>query len=97
MEDSRLCAFSWKIVIPEANPKVAAEIFFVLLQESLSQDYHATYWQKRYSLRQEIPEFLAPSAEIILTTGKYLNAIRECGHAIQVLFLFLKLKVLCLF
>lgn len=54
-----------------------------LEKESLSQDYHATYWQKRYSLRQEIPEFLASSAEIILTTGKYLNAIRECGQCIQ--------------
>ncbi|KAG0591209.1 hypothetical protein KC19_1G158300 [Ceratodon purpureus] len=54
-----------------------------LEKESLSQDYHATYWQKRYSLRKEIPEFLASSAEIILTTGKYLNAIRECGQCIQ--------------
>lgn len=55
-----------------------------MIQESLSQDYNATYWQKRYSLRPEIPEFLASSAEIILTTGKYLNAIRECGQCIQV-------------
>jgi gamma-tubulin complex component 2 len=54
-----------------------------LTKESLSEDYHATYWRKRYSLRQDIPEFLASSAEIILTTGKYLNAIRECGQCIQ--------------
>lgn len=54
-----------------------------LEKESLSQDYHATYWQKRYSLRKDVPEFLASSAEIILTTGKYLNAIRECGQCIQ--------------
>jgi hypothetical protein len=55
-----------------------------MLQESLSQDYHATYWQQRYSLRRDIPGFLASSAETILTTGKYLNAVRECGHSIQV-------------
>lgn len=56
----------------------------LLFQESLSQDYYATYWQQRYSLRQEIPGFLASYAETILTTGKYLNAIRECGHIVQV-------------
>lgn len=55
-----------------------------LQKESLSQDYYATYWQQRYSLRQEIPGFLASYAETILTTGKYLNAIRECGHIVQV-------------
>ncbi|KAH9541682.1 hypothetical protein CY35_14G078000 [Sphagnum magellanicum] len=57
-----------------------------LQKESLSQDYHATYWQQRYSLRRDIPGFLASSAETILTTGKYLNAVRECGHSIQIPF-----------
>ena len=53
-------------------------------QESLSQDYNATYWQKRYSLKHELPGFLLSAAETILTTGKYLNAMRECGHSVQV-------------
>ncbi|XP_024392107.1 gamma-tubulin complex component 2 isoform X3 [Physcomitrium patens] len=54
-----------------------------LEKESLSQDYYATFWLKRYSLRKDIPEFLSSHAEIILTTGKYLNAIRECGQCLQ--------------
>ncbi|KAG6545232.1 hypothetical protein Mapa_013344 [Marchantia paleacea] len=54
-----------------------------LQKESLSQDYHATYWHQRYSLRQDIPGFLSGSAETILTAGKYLNAVRECGHSIK--------------
>lgn len=56
-------------------------------QESLSQDYYATYWQQRYSLRQEIPGFITSYAKTILTTGKYLNAMRECGHIVQVFIL----------
>ncbi|OAE24597.1 hypothetical protein AXG93_1603s1080 [Marchantia polymorpha subsp. ruderalis] len=57
-----------------------------LQKESLSQDYHATYWHQRYSLRQDIPGFLSGSAETILTAGKYLNAVRECGHSIKIQF-----------
>lgn len=55
------------------------------LQESLTQDYDALYWRQRYSLKDDIPSFLANSAETILTTGKYLNVMRECGHSVQVL------------
>ncbi|CAH9051446.1 unnamed protein product [Cuscuta europaea] len=55
-----------------------------LLKESLTQDYDAKYWQQRYSLKGDIPSFLANAAETILTTGKYLNVMRECGHSTQV-------------
>lgn len=55
-----------------------------LRKESLSQDYDAKYWKQRYSLKDDIPSFLANSAGTILTTGKYLNVMRECGHNIQV-------------
>eukprot|EP00249_Psilotum_nudum_P020681 c27807_g1_i1 orf=331-1980(+) len=57
-----------------------------LQKESLTQDYNATYWQQRYSLKQDLPGFLASSAETILTTGKYLNVMRECGHSIKIPF-----------
>ncbi|XP_073151359.1 gamma-tubulin complex component 2-like isoform X1 [Henckelia pumila] len=53
-------------------------------KESLTLDYDAKYWQQRYSLKDDIPSFLANAAETILTTGKYLNVMRECGHNIQV-------------
>ncbi|KAK9055043.1 hypothetical protein SSX86_026123 [Deinandra increscens subsp. villosa] len=55
-----------------------------LQKESLTQDYDATYWRQRYSLKDDIPSFLANSTETILTTGKYLNVMRECGHTVQV-------------
>lgn len=55
-----------------------------LQKESLTADYDTQYWQQRYSLKDDIPSFLANAAETILTTGKYLNVMRECGHNIQV-------------
>ncbi|XP_073098474.1 gamma-tubulin complex component 2 isoform X1 [Elaeis guineensis] len=55
-----------------------------LLKESLTQDYNAKYWQQRYSLKEGIPSFLTSVAGTILTTGKYLNVMRECGHNVQV-------------
>uniref|UniRef100_A0A7N0ZTG9 Gamma-tubulin complex component n=1 Tax=Kalanchoe fedtschenkoi TaxID=63787 RepID=A0A7N0ZTG9_KALFE len=55
-----------------------------LHKESLTQDYDAKYWKQRYSLKDGIPSFLSNSAGIILTTGKYLNVMRECGHNVQV-------------
>ncbi|XP_010492695.1 PREDICTED: gamma-tubulin complex component 2-like [Camelina sativa] len=55
-----------------------------LKKESLSQDSTAKYWSQRYSLKDTIPGFLANIAATILTTGKYLNVMRECGHNVQV-------------
>ncbi|KAH7841449.1 hypothetical protein Vadar_030015 [Vaccinium darrowii] len=55
-----------------------------LPKESLSQDYDAKYWQQRYSLKDDIPSVLENAAGMILTTGKYLNVMRECGHSVQV-------------
>ncbi|MED6112203.1 Gamma-tubulin complex component 2 [Stylosanthes scabra] len=54
-----------------------------LQKESLTQDYDAKYWGQRYSLKDGIPSFLANIAQTILTTGKYLNVMRECGHNVQ--------------
>ncbi|CAK7325974.1 unnamed protein product [Dovyalis caffra] len=55
-----------------------------LQKESLTQDYDAKYWRQRYSLKEGVPSFLANIAGTILTTGKYLNVMRECGHNVQV-------------
>ena len=57
-----------------------------LQKESLTQDYNAKYWQQCYSLKPGVPSFLTNVAEAILTTGKYLNVLRECGHHVQVPF-----------
>lgn len=61
----------------------------LILQESLTQDYDAKYWRQRYSLKDGIPSFLANIAGTILTTGKYLNVMRECGHHVQVFIIFI--------
>ncbi|XP_058108196.1 gamma-tubulin complex component 2-like isoform X7 [Magnolia sinica] len=56
----------------------------LLQKESLTQDYDAKFWQQRYSLKDGIPSFLTSAAGTILTTGKYLNVMRECGRNVQV-------------
>ncbi|CAM8888605.1 unnamed protein product [Rhodiola kirilowii] len=65
------------------------EEFFIaenktIQKESLTQDYDAKFWKQRYSLKDGIPSFLSNAAGTILTTGKYLNVMRECGHNVQV-------------
>ena len=65
-------------------------------QEDLRQDYNTKYWDQRYTIRLKagagkdvtvfnnplVPWFLRGTADKILTTGKYLNVIRECGRGI---------------
>jgi gamma-tubulin complex component 2 len=42
------------------------------------------YWRKRYSCRREqFPVFLEKVSEKVLTTGKFLNVVRECGRPID--------------
>lgn len=56
----------------------------IIVQESLTWDYDAKYWNQRYSLKDGVPSFLSNISGKILTTGKYLNVMRECGHNVQV-------------
>lgn len=52
-------------------------------KENVRTDFNDTYWDERYTVRQEkLPTFLATLSERVLTTGKYLNVIRECGRNI---------------
>lgn len=52
-------------------------------REEVPEDYSSDYWEKRYTIRfDSVPEFLEKYAEIILSTGKYLNVIRQCGKRI---------------
>ena len=44
-----------------------------------------SYWDSRFSLRHaQLPVFLQQTADRVLTTGKYLNVIRECGRDVSV-------------
>ncbi|XP_027696304.1 gamma-tubulin complex component 2 isoform X2 [Vombatus ursinus] len=52
-----------------------------LQKEKIQEDYNDKYWDQRYTVVQpQIPSFLQKMADKILSTGKYLNVVRECGH-----------------
>ncbi|KAF2755663.1 hypothetical protein EJ05DRAFT_494061 [Pseudovirgaria hyperparasitica] len=49
-------------------------------RERLDQDYTDEYWEKRYTLRDNlIPPQLETVKDKVLLAGKYLNVVRECG------------------
>lgn len=49
-------------------------------REGLEQDYTDEYWEKRYTLRQDlVPPQLDSVKDKVLLAGKYLNVVRECG------------------
>lgn len=59
---------------------------------STTHDLQSAYWRDRYSLRWSspqfegdgrMPNFLEEHEEMIMTTGKYLSALRECGKPVQ--------------
>lgn len=55
-----------------------------LQKEHLQQDYTNSYWEQRYTLNEvQVPVFLASVATKVLTTGKYLNVLRESGLSIH--------------
>uniref|UniRef100_H3AUY2 Gamma-tubulin complex component n=1 Tax=Latimeria chalumnae TaxID=7897 RepID=H3AUY2_LATCH len=52
-----------------------------LQKEKIQEDYNDKYWDQRYTIVQhQIPSFLQKVAGKILSTGKYLNVVRECGR-----------------
>ncbi|KAI9092455.1 Spc98 family-domain-containing protein [Phlyctochytrium arcticum] len=53
-------------------------------KEQLADDYNDVYWAKRYTIREyQVPAFLEPYQKKVLTAGKYLNVIRECGTEVN--------------
>src|SRR5690606_35720891 len=49
-------------------------------REKLDQDYTDEYWEKRYTIRDNlVPPQLEPVRDKVLLAGKYLNVVRECG------------------
>ena len=50
-------------------------------RDDLVTDFNCQYWQRRFYLAPaQVPAFLEPHAEMILTTGKSLHVVRECGR-----------------
>ncbi|KAJ3261965.1 Gamma-tubulin complex component 2 [Boothiomyces macroporosus] len=55
-----------------------------LSKEILKEDFNDLYWEQRYTLDMDnVPIFLQPYKEKILTAGKYLNVLRECNQNIK--------------
>lgn len=53
-------------------------------KELLHEKYNDAYWECRYTVSQEnIPSFFEHITEKILSTGKYLNVVRECGQEVD--------------
>ena len=51
------------------------------MRDELVTDFNCQYWQRRFYLApQQVPAFLEQHAEMILTTGKSLHVVRECGR-----------------
>lgn len=48
-------------------------------RERLAADYTDDYWERRYTLRDDIPPQLENVQHKVLLAGKYLNVVRECG------------------
>ncbi|KAF2715951.1 hypothetical protein K431DRAFT_308181 [Polychaeton citri CBS 116435] len=49
-------------------------------REGLERDYTDEYWEKRYTIRQDlVPPQLSSLQDKVLLAGKYLNVVRECG------------------
>lgn len=49
-------------------------------RERLDQDYTDEYWEKRYTVRDNlVPPQLESVKDRVLLAGKYLNVVRECG------------------
>lgn len=49
-------------------------------REGLEQDYTDEYWEKRYTIRNDVvPPQLESVKDKVLLAGKYLNVVRECG------------------
>lgn len=48
-------------------------------RERLLEDYTDDYWERRYTLRDNVPPQLESVQHKVLLAGKYLNVVRECG------------------
>ena len=53
-------------------------------KETVAEDFTTAYWERRYTLRRRhVAVLLGRFVDKILTTGKYLNVVRECGRDIR--------------
>ena len=55
-----------------------------ITKETVAEDFTTAYWERRYTLRPNmVAAFLGRFEDKLLTTGKYLNVVRECGRDVR--------------
>ncbi|EFC44984.1 spindle pole body protein spc97 [Naegleria gruberi] len=64
------------------------EEFFVeenknVRKEQLLEDFNSLYWDSKYSITREVPFFLTKLSDKVLTCGKYLSLLKECGQRVD--------------
>ncbi|XP_064628663.1 gamma-tubulin complex component 2-like isoform X2 [Lineus longissimus] len=71
----------YKGIISDPYSEFLVEENQSLIREKLQEDYNDAYWEQHYTIcRERIPSFLERVADKILSTGKYLNVVRQCGQ-----------------
>ncbi|XP_067118956.1 gamma-tubulin complex component 2-like [Centruroides vittatus] len=74
----------YKGIISDPYSEFLVEDNELIKKDELPLDYSDDYWEKRYTIqRDRIPIFLERITDKILSTGKYLNVIRQCGNDIK--------------
>ncbi|GIY30343.1 gamma-tubulin complex component 2 [Caerostris extrusa] len=73
----------YKGIISDYYSEFLVEDNELIKKEDLPTEYSDAYWEKRYTIRSQIPIFLSKTADMILRTGKYLNVIRQCGKPVN--------------
>ncbi|CAH1251170.1 TUBGCP2 [Branchiostoma lanceolatum] len=74
----------YKGIIVDPYAEFIVEEHESVIKEKIEKDYNDAYWEQRYTIcRERIPVFLEKVADKILSTGKYLNVIRQCGRDVK--------------
>ncbi|GIY48746.1 gamma-tubulin complex component 2 [Caerostris darwini] len=73
----------YKGIISDYYSEFLVEDNELIKKEDLPTEYSDAYWEKRYTIRSQMPIFLSKTADMILRTGKYLNVIRQCGKPVN--------------
>ncbi|ELU18812.1 hypothetical protein CAPTEDRAFT_5306 [Capitella teleta] len=75
----------YKGLIVDPYSEFLVEENSVVGKEKLQEDYNDSYpFGMHYTIcRERVPVFLETVAQKILSTGKYLNVVRQCGRNVQ--------------
>ena len=55
----------------------------LIRKEQLSEDFNSSYWEAKYTIKRDLPFFLSKVSDKVLTCGKYLSLLSECGKKVE--------------